>query len=171
VHLFRGAFVTLLLAVVFPVAASSAPRHDGVVGDATLNGCLGSPGPCYNQKPFTVSAHGDTLGAHGHYTFGSPGGSGLYIKGKVTCVNAIGNVASVGGIITKASNPSGDVGLVGHTFVVYFVDNGPPTASGLSPDLATPPDIDPTTAPCSSAVSPFGYVPVGSGDVTVTDGG
>jgi len=101
-----------------------------------------------------------------------PGRPGSIFRGRVTCMNAVGNAVAVGGVVT---NPAI---LAGIPFVGYAVDNG--TSGDLVSDLGLFPDGDPdlvllpvgfpTICPAPGlTASIYGYLPVrpGSGGVFV----
>jgi hypothetical protein len=99
-----------------------------------------------------------------------PGRPGSIFRGKVKCMNAVGNAVVVGGLLT---NPAI---LAGVPFVEYAVDNGNP--GDVMSDLGLFPDGDPDLlmlpvgfpAICPSpglAASIYGYLPVGTGNVFV----
>jgi hypothetical protein len=101
-----------------------------------------------------------------------PGQPGTIFRGRVTCMNAVGNAVAVGGLLT---NPQI---LAGIPFVEYAVDNG--TSGDLVSDLGLFPEGDPdfgllpvgfpTICPAPGlTASIYGYLPVrlGSGGVFV----
>ena len=76
------------------------------------------------------------------------------LRGRVTCVSADGNTATVGAEIERGEGPAGP--LAGRGVVLFFEDNG--SGSSAPPDqsngllLPTPPAVCP---PASVAVLPF----------------
>lgn len=92
---------------------------------------------------------------------------GVFI-GDVTCVSISGNRASVGGLLTGQA--------AGSPFLVYVEDNGtlgtttPDQVSALAffaPEEALPVAGFPRV--CPSADSTLGYLPLTSGDITISD--
>jgi hypothetical protein len=99
-----------------------------------------------------------------------PGRPGSIFRGRVHCMNAVGNAVVVGGVLT---NPAI---LAGVPFVEYAVDNG--TSGDLVSDLGLFPEGDPdlillpvgfpSICPAPGlAASIYGYLPVSSGNVFV----
>ena len=75
--------------------------------------------------------HGDGRDfAVGDLEYGAPGASVTEVR--VTCSTVVGNRASVGGWITKATNPA----VVGMAALIYLVDNGP--TDSPTPDQSSP---------------------------------
>jgi hypothetical protein len=101
-----------------------------------------------------------------------PGRPGSIFRGRVTCLNVVGNMAAIGGVLTSPAI------LAGVPFVEYAVDNG--TSGDLVSDLGLFPDEDPdllllpvgfpSICPAPGlAASIYGYLSVhpGSGGVFV----
>jgi hypothetical protein len=101
-----------------------------------------------------------------------PGRPGSIFRGRIKCMNVVGNAVVVGGLLT---NPAI---LAGVPFVEYAVDNG--TSGDLVSDLGLFPDGDPdlvllpvgfpSICPAPGlAASIYGYLPlrVGSGGIFV----
>jgi hypothetical protein len=96
--------------------------------------------------------------------------------GRVTCTTIDGNRAVIGGMLTRQP---GSAGPVDTPFVIYVEDNGAPGSS--MPDqisaLAIFPAGDPGLADmparfpavCPTARSIYGYAPLTSGDITVSE--
>lgn len=133
--------------------------------------------------PFTYSLRlfGVQRGA-GQTAFGlfervnhSTGGT---LAGRVTCMDVEGTRASIGGFFTQVATQPGFG--VGDPFVFYIENNGalgsakPDRVSALAALPENDPDLPlmPAGFPyvCPSADSLYGYAPLNSGDITVTDG-
>ena len=97
--------------------------------------------------------------------------------GPVTCVTVDGNRAAIGGVLTEAPGQPGI--SVGDPYIVYVEDNGRPgsTSADEISVLAILPEGDPDRPlmppgfpdVCPSADSIYGYAPLTSGDITVTE--
>lgn len=79
-------------------------------------------------RVFALDAHVDGSGsgsgsgaAYGTWEYGPPGGP-WHVRGDVTCVNVVGNVAIVGGWVKDTERPE----LAGLAFLTYVRDNGTP---------------------------------------------
>lgn len=101
---------------------------------------------------------------------------------EVTCANVEGNRAAIGGIVTRTPSPDPSSGT-GVPFILYVEDNGTLDRSdGTTPDRISPfavlPEGDPDLSlmpegfprVCPSPESIYGYFPLTSGDITVSDG-
>jgi hypothetical protein len=106
--------------------------------------------------------------------------TGGTFAGTVTCMTVEGNRAAIAGFLTQ--EPGVQPGIsVGMPYVIYVEDNGAPRSG--TPDqisaLAILPDNDPDRPlmpaqfpfVCPSADSLYGYLPLTSGDFTVSDAG
>jgi hypothetical protein len=97
--------------------------------------------------------------------------------GPVACITVDGNRAAIGGVLTEEPGQPGI--SAGDPYVIYVEDNGPPGGSSADqisvlavlppgdPDLALMPTEFPNV--CPSADSIFGYAPLTSGDITVSE--
>ena len=102
--------------------------------------------------------------------------TGGRLSGRVTCMTVAGNRASIGGFFTPTSGA-----FPGDPFLIYVEDNGtlgtatPDQVSALAalppgdPDLALLPAEFPRV--CPSADSIYGYLPLTSGDITISGRG
>jgi hypothetical protein len=92
-----------------------------------------------------------------------------HVEANVTCLQVSGNVASVGGIITKSTFPAGPLGS-GVSFTVK--DNGPGTPGFVS-ELTFSPLVPGTDTPACGSLFldiPFGLAGPPTGDIVVKDG-
>lgn len=97
--------------------------------------------------------------------------------GPVTCVTVEGNRAAIGGVLTEQPGQPGV--SVGDPYVIYVEDNGRPGGSAADQisALSILPEGDPDRPlmparfpdVCPSADSIYGYAPLTSGDITITE--
>jgi hypothetical protein len=104
--------------------------------------------------------------------------TGGTFAGTVTCMTVEGNRASIAGILTR--EPGAQPGIsVGMPYVIYVEDSGTPGSS--TPDQISALSILPADDPdrplmperfplvCPAADSIYGYAPLTSGDITVSE--
>lgn len=100
----------------------------------------------------------------GRVKFKETGFVNVSVEGRVTCLNVAGNRATVGGEITKSSDPT----LVGRGFVSLAEDNGSP--KGGTPDRAdynVLPEGEPPPLTCTEPEEP--PFELEQGNLTVSD--
>lgn len=120
------------------------------------------------ERHFVVSAHQSPNGSvNGSYqaTYGKNKARTEY-HGRVTCVEATGNIAYVGIVVTKSTRP--DV-APGDGQVIRVIDNGNPD-NGTTNDMISPGAITPGAPPTCGGPLP-GDVETFTGNVLVRDGG
>jgi hypothetical protein len=147
--------------------ASGGGQGDSVTG-AIKRTAINHP----EEWHFIVSAHNGPNGAHGQYTAQYAKGKQKHgYQGKVTCVRAEGNLATVGITITKVDGPGNDPNVqVGRGEIIRIADGGNPSNGSPPQDaisgggfVATGPTV------CPPPVQP--NVPYVSGNVQVNDNG
>jgi hypothetical protein len=161
--------------------ASSASNPDAPNGQVRVYGG-GRAGPppncsepdCTRQtRDFSLDVHGTLAGQSLVGDLADSRPAGPVDAADITCVTVDGDKAAIGGIVRSGASP-----LVGDAFVLYVVDNGPP--SSPTDDLYSRPFfLDPEPFPgqpadfpktCpASAESFFGYLSVNGGDIVVED--
>lgn len=179
-----GAIVAALSAGQIAAARSDeAPkRRDHAFGAGTFGpGCWQTHGgPFCVPYSYTARILGVQRG-HGHRAWGEferrNHGTGGVFSGSVTCTNVSGNRAAIGGFLTQT--PGGPGVGAGDPFIVYVADNGPLASeardeiSALAVLPAGDPDrpLMPARFPrtCPSADSIYGYLPLATGDITVSE--
>jgi hypothetical protein len=139
------AVLTVVAVAAIPMVATAkhspgkGRKHDLVVGSARFTTPVAS---------VRINAKSGRTGENprGHFFLRQ---SGYQIRGAVTCVNVVGNIASVGGRVTKSSGVGGPP--VGSGFVQFIQDNGSPGRNDRSHTVfvASPP----TT--CPAPVTPL----------------
>lgn len=122
------------------------------------------------ERHFVVSAHqSQNGGVSGSYqaTYGK-GTSRTEYHGRVTCVNATGNTAIVGIVVTRSTRP--DV-APGDGQTIRVIDGGNPE-KGQTQDMISPNTITKGSPPPASCTDvPPGSVETFTGNVLVKDGG
>ena len=133
--------ICAVLSIPIDVGSATPGRDPQVTGEAKF--LLEEVGG--SEAQVRVNAHGNP--ARGHVFLSQSHGLPSF-SGRVTCINVVGNRASVGGVIEDSpSDPS----LVGQGFVEMFEDNGSPgrgdfsqlTALGGTPPATCPPPVHP----------------------------
>ena len=119
------------------------------------------------ERHFVVSAHQSPSGVNGSYqaTYGK-GKSRTEYHGRAVCVEATGNVAYVGIVVTSSTRP--DV-APGDGQVIRVIDGGNPER-GQTQDMVSPGAITKGGQPSCSGPLP-GDVQTFTGNVLVKDGG
>jgi hypothetical protein len=137
-----------LIAAVSPAGAAQGPKRDQVTG--TGQGVFAVPFPPFS---FPSQAHVNAKGGPTHakgrvwgrFDTRPPVGYDVLIKVSVRCVNAVGNRAIVGGIITQENSPLPGV-EPGKAILRKVIDNGPP-GHGTPDRTGTGPLFDPPQPP------------------------
>lgn len=119
-----------LLTAPVSAAPSSTASGDFVIGGGQRINPQGAL-----SRTFSVDARSLPGGkTSGNYTFLSrtdPARPPFSFTARVTCVDVVGNLAVIGGTITK-----GNV-AVGAPFLVFFRDNGDPVGGQVGPDMVS----------------------------------
>lgn len=144
--------LVLTLALGAPVGATHQGEGDRVTGKGTSGGFAFE----VNARYFTT---GGPIGeVHGQISLTEP--TGVFVSGEVVCVAVMGNIATVLGRITEATQPL----FVGGTVGLFLTDNGrsgtPPDEMGFFFSQAPP-------APTCAAAA--GFAPIDSGDIRIED--
>jgi hypothetical protein len=93
-----------------------------------------------------VNAKGDTASAKGHFFIRlaqESTGTDISLSGRVTCLDAVGNAATVGGIVTSTNQPT--TLPEGTGIIIGVLDNGSP---GKDQDAITELTQTPTPVVC-----------------------
>jgi hypothetical protein len=177
--------VVAALGVATIAAAQSALDDDGTnrsyafVGGTTEPGCTtGGPTLCV---PFTYTfrllavPNGEEGKPWGLFQRRNHGTGGIY-TGRIACTTIEGNRAVIGGYLTASAVPE----FLGEPFIVYVEDGGPLGSSSPDrisllaalppgdPDLALVPERFPRVCPSVDS-NPYGWLPIATGDVTVSE--
>jgi hypothetical protein len=101
-----------------------------VVASATGSGHFHVSG---SLRTFTFNANTDSSGVTTGQTQGDNRSSGVKWHGTLNCLNVVGNVATMAGVVTDITPGLGDPFLVGNFIVFQVIDNG--EGSKAPPDL------------------------------------
>jgi hypothetical protein len=165
-----------VLAVASGIAYSSGGGPSG--GDRVYGGGRLCVVPdCSNNRDFSVDVHANPSGKTLIGDFATSRGANPVDAAEVTCARVEGNKAVIGGFVRE-----GGAELLGLPFVMYFIDNGPPSSAvddraslpfflGPTDTFPGEPADFPNTCPSSvDAFDPTLYRDVVSGDIRVIDG-
>ena len=121
-----------------PVSAAPATPGDSVGGvGIRLSG---------NRIQYTVSVRGGPSAPTGSFLYRSIDFS-LTFGGRATCFDIDGHQAAIGGWITHVeSKDSGNQGLIGQAYLVFFEDNGTGSRGEAGPDVVSQTYILPADA-------------------------
>lgn len=138
-------------------------RYDRGFGPGSMQGC---------GVNFAINAHTDSTGFRGSQSFTVNNADGCgslefngHVKANVTCLDVVGNMGEIKGVVTEATGFYASYDPVGTLVETDVVDNGNPS-SGVPDTIDTPPN--PTDSPCVAGSDPFGF-PVENGNITVHD--
>ena len=84
-------------------------------------------------RTFTFNANKDSSGATTGQTQGENRNAGIKWHGTITCLNVVGNVATMSGVVTDITPGLGDPFLVGNFIQFQVTDNG--EGQNAPPDL------------------------------------
>jgi hypothetical protein len=160
---------------------AGATSQDGTWGSAKYD-CPSAPAPgpgCQNTPFGSYPAHihvnastftpGAALGAHGTFwavTDATSGGFGVVVtRGRVTCLDASGNVSVSRGVITQSNFPL--FSLVGVGVLSTNIDNGQ-GAGALPDEVGSTLFVNPFSACSVAQAGPTDAIV--SGNITVHDG-
>ena len=101
-----------------------------VVASATGSGQFHVSG---DLRTFTFNANTNSLGNTSGQTQGNNRNAGVKWHGTLTCLNVVGNVATMSGVVTDITPGLGDPFLVGNFILFQVIDNGEGT--NAPPDL------------------------------------
>lgn len=135
----RGLRLLALVAIAVlavPAATLAAPTSGDFISGGGYR--IGLDGLKHVQ--FRIDARMSGAGPTGSYTFKND--TGLTFTGSVTCLAVSGERGSVGGYVTKVSDPGGVI-EVGYAFDLIVADLGTPYRHQAGPDLVSLTDILP----------------------------
>jgi hypothetical protein len=177
----RAAIAALAVAALAAIAtatglAGPGGAEDSVYGGgrhAGLGACTdGTTSVCLPPREFSLDAHSNRNGvaAHGTLEYANPDTGAIVISGDVTCLNADGDRAVVGGRLNEGEN-------AGTGFVLHLEDRGRPgsaTRDRVSPvfvfvDTEEPPGFPRTCPDFEEDVEGVGFFMQTFGDVAVVD--
>ena len=135
-----------------------------VVASATGSGHIHVSG---SLRTFTFNANTDASGVTTGQTQAESRSAGIKWHGTLNCLNVVGNVATMAGVITDITPGLGDPFLVGNFIVFQVIDNG--EGSKAPPDLISLTFFFPTGSadPGCTGFGVFATIPVEQGNVQV----
>ena len=117
-------------------------------------------------RTFTFNASTDTSGVTTGQTQAFSRSSGIKWHGTINCLNVVGNVATMSGVVTDISPSTPPFFVVGADIVFQVIDNG--QGQNASPDLISLTFFNPPGNPFPCAGNGvFATIPVEHGNVTV----
>ena len=140
---------------VFASVVNAGPPRDGVTG--------GGISPVGTH--IGLAAHAGPNGANGHVVLKNTGATPGEMQGHVTCINVVGNRAT---IVFQVDKATGNVATVGQYRKLQIEDNGNP-AGGQGVDRINGNQGTDAPQTCDTPIADGGVVQ--KGNLTVTDGG
>ena len=149
-------------AVVLTLGSSVALAQ--VVASATGSGQFHVSG---DLRTFTFNANTDSSGVTTGQTQGFNRNAGVKWHGTLNCLNVVGNVATMSGVVTDITPGLGDPFLVGNFIVFQVIDNG--QGHNAPPDLISLTFFFPAGSPNPGCTGfgIFATIPIELGNVTV----
>jgi hypothetical protein len=135
-----------------------------VVASATGSGQFHVSG---DLRTFTFNANRDSSGNTTGQTQGFNRNAGIKWHGTINCINVVGNVATMSGVITDVTPGLGDPFLVGNFILFQVIDNG--EGSNPPPDLISLTFFFPAGSPDPGCTGfgIFATIPIEHGNVQV----
>jgi len=135
-----------------------------VVASATGSGHFQVSG---DLRTFTFNANTDSSSNTKGQTQGNNRNSGIKWHGSLNCLNVVGNVATMSGVVTDITPGLGDPFLVGNYIVFQVIDNG--QGKNLPADLISLTFFFPAGSPNPGCTGfgIFATIPIVDGNVTV----
>ena len=151
-----------LAAVLLTLGSSVALAQ--VVASATGSGHFHVSG---DLRTFTFNANTDSSGVTTGQTKGVNRNAGVKWHGTLNCLNVVGNVATMSGVVTDITPGLGDPFLVGNFIVFQVIDNG--EGSNAPPDLISLTFFFPAGSPNPGCTGfgIFATIPIEHGNVQV----
>ena len=172
------------LATAGAAVAASLGGADVATGHGTAVACPEGPPPplglrtcAFATREFTFAAASSPQADHAGGMYRATDVLGRYVRGRVTCITAVGNMAVIGGTVEeRVLLPTDMVPPGADRFAVWVVDNDVVAESDV-PDLHSPffnyteAQFGEQNGQCLlPPVSPGGYLTVVEGDIRVRDG-
>jgi hypothetical protein len=164
------------LAFATKASTTTGPNAQLASQDRVYGGGTYQPNTMVAPRNFAIDAHASGAAAYGDIEYATPS---TIREEQITCLSVSGSKATIGGIITQATDPT----LAGFWFMWVVQDNGSPISG--TPDTAPFQDLGPAGDPawptgfpyvCPSpdtAISTVGFqlVPLLGGDVVIQQAG
>jgi hypothetical protein len=164
VRKFAGFFVTAITVAVLLLTLSSSIAFAQVVASATGSGHFRVSG---DLRTFTFNANTDSSGVTTGQTQGKNRNLDIKWHGRITCLNVVGNVATMSGVVTDITPGLGDPFLVGNFIQFQVIDMG--EGNNAPPDLISLTLFFPqgTTDPGCTVPQITATIPILDGNVQV----
>src|SRR6516165_8631837 len=135
-----------------------------VVASATGSGQIRVSG---DLRTFTFNAKTDNSGVTSAQTQGFNRNAGVKWHGTLNCLNVVGNVATMSGVVTDITPGLGDPFLVGNFILFQVIDNG--QGQNAPPDLISLTFFFPAGSPNPGCTGfgVFATIPIEHGNVQV----
>jgi hypothetical protein len=130
VRKFAGFSLTAISVAVLLLTLSSSVVFAQRVASATGSGQFQVSG---DLRTFTFNANTDSSGVTTGQTQGNNRNAGVKWHGRLTCLNVVGNVATMSGVVTDITPGLGDPFLVGNFIQFQVIDMG--EGQNAPPDL------------------------------------
>jgi len=152
--LFAALLLTLTSSVAFAQRVASATGSGHIQVSDTL-------------RTFTFNANTDSSGVTKGQTQGENRSAGIKWHGSITCLNVVGNVATMSGVLTDVTAGLGDPFLVGNFIQFQVIDMG--EGQNAPPDLISLTLFFPTGTPDPGCTVPqiTATIPILHGNVQV----
>jgi hypothetical protein len=159
-----GFSITAITVAVLLLTLSSSVVFAQVVASATGSGHFRVSG---DLRTFTFNANRDSSGVTTGQTQGKNRNLDIKWHGKITCLNVVGNVATMSGVVTDITPGLGDPFLVGNFIQFQVIDMG--EGSNAPPDLISLTLFFPvgTTDPGCTVPQITATIPILDGNVQV----
>jgi hypothetical protein len=159
-----GFFLTAITVAAILLTLSSGVVFAQKVASATGSGHIQVSG---DLRTFTFNANTDSSGVTTGQTQGKNRNAGIKWHGTITCLNVIGNVATMSGVLTDVTPGLGDPFLVGNFIQFQVTDMG--EGNNAPPDLISLTLFFPTGTPDPGCTVPqiTATIPILDGNVQV----
>ena len=159
----RVPLIHLIATILLTLVVSSGVALAQVVASATGSGQIHVSG---DLRTFTFNANTDSAGVTSGQTEAFSRSAGIRWHGTIDCLNVVGNVATMSGVVTDISPAIPPNFVVGSNILFQVIDNG--EGSRASPDLISLTFFfGPGTPPGCTGFGVFATIPVEAGNVQV----
>jgi hypothetical protein len=157
-------FSTTAITIAALLTLTSSAVLAQVVASATGSGHFQVSG---DLRTFTFNANTNSSGATNGQTQGNNRNAGIKWHGTITCLNVVGNVATMSGVVTDITPGLGDPFLVGNFIQFQVTDMG--EGKNAPPDLISLTLFFPAGSPDPGCTVPLinATIPISEGNVQV----
>jgi hypothetical protein len=162
-HKLFGSSVAAITIAVLLLTVGSGAAVAQVVASATGSGQIHVSG---DLRTFTFNAETDSSGVTSGQTEAKSRSTGIQWHGTLDCLNVVGNVATMSGVVTDISPATPPFFVVGSNIVFQVIDNG--EGANAPPDLISLTFFFGTGPPPGCAgFGIFANIPIEHGNVKV----